>query len=188
RTVSLMLPLIAGTAHAGQRTTDKNYWLNEVGPSSQYGPTQTERDWRRAWAREGGLPPAQIAPAVRSRQYECQYQGGPKNPMSCSWQPWCGRKQAGLGCWSAKPGSMNRRLALRGHALEHHASDCYFELMRFEIARRVFVIVLSVALATGTAVRSVQALAMDGAAPAETAAATTDTDMPMSAMCDGCAG
>ena len=86
-TVSLMLPLIAGTAHAGPRITDKNYWLNEVGPSSQYKPTQTEGDWRRAWARQGGLPPAQIAPAVRSRQYECRYQGGPKNPMSCSWQP-----------------------------------------------------------------------------------------------------
>jgi len=60
--------------------------------------------------------------------------------------------------------------------------------MRFEIARRVFVIVLSVALATGVAVRSVQALAMDVAAPAATAAATTDTDMPMSGKCDGCAG
>ena len=43
-TVSLLLPLIASTAHAGQRITDKNYWLNEVGPSSQYGPTQTEHD------------------------------------------------------------------------------------------------------------------------------------------------
>ena len=61
--------------------------------------------------------------------------------------------------------------------------------MRFEIARRVFVIVLSVALATGVAVRSVQALAMDVAAPAATAAATTtDTDMPMSGKCSGCAG
>jgi hypothetical protein len=73
-------------------------------------------------------------------------------------------------------------------ALEHHAADCYFELMRFEIARRVFVIVLSVALATGVAVRSVQAIAMDIAAPAATAAATTDTDMPMSGKCSGCAG
>ena len=43
-TVSLMLPLIAGTAHAGPRITDKNCWFNEVGPSSQYGPTQTEHD------------------------------------------------------------------------------------------------------------------------------------------------
>lgn len=85
--VSLMLPLIAGTAHAGQRITDKNYWLNEVGPSSQYRPTQTERDWRRAWARRGGLPPTQIAPAVGGGRYECRYQGGPKNPMSCSWRP-----------------------------------------------------------------------------------------------------
>ena len=60
--------------------------------------------------------------------------------------------------------------------------------MRSEIARRVFAIVLSVALATGVAVRSVQALAMDVAAPAATAAATTDTGMPMSGKCDGCAG
>src|SRR6516165_4327742 len=59
--------------------------------------------------------------------------------------------------------------------------------MRFEIARRVFVIVLSVALATGVAVRSVQALAMDVAAPAATAAMTTDTDLPMSGKCSGCA-
>jgi hypothetical protein len=60
--------------------------------------------------------------------------------------------------------------------------------MRFEIARRLFVIVLSVALATGVAVRSVRAIAMDIAAPAATAAATTDTDMPMSGQCSGCAG
>ena len=86
-TVSLMLPLIAGTAHAGQRITDKNYWLNEVGPSSRYGPTQAERDWRRVWARQGGRPRARTAPAVSGGQYECRYQGGPKNPMSCSWRP-----------------------------------------------------------------------------------------------------
>src|SRR5262249_36236536 len=70
--------------------------------------------------------------------------------------------------------------------LEHHASDCYFQLMRFEIARRLFVIVLSVALATGLVVRSVPA--MDIAAPAATAAMTTDTGMPMSGKCSGCAG
>src|SRR6516225_10191261 len=60
--------------------------------------------------------------------------------------------------------------------------------MRFEIARRVFVIALSVALATGMAARSVQALATDVAAPAATGAATTDTGMPMSGKCNGCAG
>src|SRR5262249_14383404 len=60
--------------------------------------------------------------------------------------------------------------------------------MRFEIAHRVFVIVVLADVATGVAVRSVQALAMDVAAPAAPAAATTDTDMPMSGMCDGCAG
>ena len=60
--------------------------------------------------------------------------------------------------------------------------------MRSEIARRVFVIVLSVALATGAAVRSAQALAVDVTAPAATAAASTDTGMPMSGKCSGCAG
>ena len=60
--------------------------------------------------------------------------------------------------------------------------------MRFETAHRVFVIVLSVALATGLVVRSAQALAMDIAVPAATAAATTDTAMPMSGKCDGRAG
>jgi len=59
--------------------------------------------------------------------------------------------------------------------------------MRSEIARRLFVIVLSVALATGMVVRSVQALAMD-VAPAATAAATADADMPISGKCNGCAG
>jgi hypothetical protein len=58
--------------------------------------------------------------------------------------------------------------------------------MWFEIARRLFVIVLSVALATGLVVRSVPT--MDIAAPAATAAATADPGMPMSGKCDGCAG
>jgi len=82
---------------------------------------------------------------------------------------------------------MKRQSALRG-PLEHHASDCYFKLMHSEVARRLFAIVLSVALATGVAVRSVQALAMDVAAAAATAAATTDIGMPMSGKCSGCAG
>ncbi|SRR6266511_1384052 len=60
--------------------------------------------------------------------------------------------------------------------------------MRFEIARRLFVVVLSVALATGLVARSVRALAMDIIAPAATAAATMDAGMPMSGKCDGCAG
>lgn len=57
-----------------------------------------------------------------------------------------------------------------------------------ETTRRLVAIVLSVALATGMAVRSVQAIAMELAAPAATAAATTDSDMPMSGTCSGCAG
>ena len=61
--------------------------------------------------------------------------------------------------------------------------------MRFEIIRRLFVIVLSVALATGLAMRSGQAVAMDlkTAAPAA-ATMTTDMDMPVSGKCIGCSG
>jgi hypothetical protein len=34
-TISTLLALVAvsGAAHAGPRITDKNYWLNEIGPS-----------------------------------------------------------------------------------------------------------------------------------------------------------
>jgi hypothetical protein len=85
-------------------------------------------------------------------------------------------------------GSMKGNQRCEDMPLEHHASDCYFEFMRFEIAPRLFVIVLSVALATGLVVRSVPSIAMDITASAATAAATTDTDMPMSGKCNGCAG
>lgn len=73
--------------------------------------------------------------------------------------------------------------------LEHGALNCYCKMMRFEIARRLFVVVLSVALATGLATRLVHAIAMDTEAPAAaTATATMDTGMPMSGKCSGCAG
>jgi hypothetical protein len=79
-TISTLLALAAwsGAAHAGPKITDKSYWPNEV--RSQ----QTEPDWRSAYARQGGLPPAQIAPAINSGQSGCRYQGGPKSPMTCS--------------------------------------------------------------------------------------------------------
>jgi hypothetical protein len=83
-------------------------------------------------------------------------------------------------------GSMKGNQRCEDMPLEHHASDCYFELMRSEVARRLFLIVLSVALATGLVVHSVSA--MDMAAPAATAAATMGTGMPMSGKCNGCAG
>ncbi len=51
-----------------------------------------------------------------------------------------------------------------------------------ETARQLLVLVLSVALATGLVVRTVQAAQMDVAAASRTA------DMPMHGMCDGCAG
>jgi hypothetical protein len=61
--------------------------------------------------------------------------------------------------------------------------------MRFEIVRRLFVIVLSVALATGLAMRSGQAVAMDVKTTAPAAATvTTDVGMPASGKCIGCAG
>jgi hypothetical protein len=73
--------------------------------------------------------------------------------------------------------------------LEHRSLNCYFGPMRFEIVRRLFVVVLSVALAGGLVVRSVQCGIVDTMAPAAaTAAASIDTDMPMSGKCNGCAG
>ncbi len=63
--------------------------------------------------------------------------------------------------------------------------------MQFEIARRLVVIVLSVALSAGLVLRSAQAIAMDTMEPpAAAAAATPDTAMPMPMpdKCDGCAG
>jgi len=51
-----------------------------------------------------------------------------------------------------------------------------------EFARRLFVVLLSVALATGLTVRVVQAGNMD------MTAAAMATDMPMHGKCDGCAG
>jgi hypothetical protein len=61
--------------------------------------------------------------------------------------------------------------------------------MRFEIVRRLFVIVLSVALATGLATRSSQAIAMDVKTAASAAAtATMDVGTPVSGKCIGCAG
>lgn len=60
--------------------------------------------------------------------------------------------------------------------------------MQFEIARRLAVIVLSVALSAGLVLRSAQAIAMDIMASPAAAAATADTAMPMPGKCDGCAG
>ena len=62
--------------------------------------------------------------------------------------------------------------------------------MRLQVVRRLFVIVLSVALATGLAMRSGQTVAMDlktAAAPAA-ATMTSDMGMPTSGKCIGCAG
>lgn len=49
-------------------------------------------------------------------------------------------------------------------------------------ARRLLVIVLSVALATGFITRTVQAVSMDATT------ASMGTEMPMHGKCDGCAG
>jgi len=57
-----------------------------------------------------------------------------------------------------------------------------------ESARRLVVIVLSVALATALVARSVQAGSMEIAAAATTAMEPMAMDMPMHGMCDGCAG
>jgi hypothetical protein len=55
-------------------------------------------------------------------------------------------------------------------------------IMWRKTARQLLVLVLSVALATGLVVRTVQAAQMD------VVAATTSADMPMHGKCDGCAG
>ena len=70
-TLSTVLALIAlsGAAQAGPRITDKNYWLNEIGPSSQ-SAAQAQPDWYRARAMQPG-------------QYRCRYLGGPKSPQTC---------------------------------------------------------------------------------------------------------
>jgi len=61
-TISALLALVAlsGAAHAGPRITDKNYWLNEIGPSSQSTTRRTEPNWYRAYGMQTGAPPAQI--------------------------------------------------------------------------------------------------------------------------------
>jgi hypothetical protein len=60
--------------------------------------------------------------------------------------------------------------------------------MQSEIARRLVVIVLSVALSAVLVLRSAQAISMDiMAPPAAAAAATPHTGMPMPGKCDGCA-
>jgi hypothetical protein len=51
-----------------------------------------------------------------------------------------------------------------------------------DTARQLLVLVLSVALATGLVVRTVQAAQMD------VVATTTSADMPMQGKCNGCAG
>jgi hypothetical protein len=61
--------------------------------------------------------------------------------------------------------------------------------MRVEIARRLLMMALSVALSAGLVLRSAQAIAKDTMLPpAAAAAATPDTAMPMPGKCDGCAG
>jgi hypothetical protein len=68
----LALTALSGVAQAGPK--DPN-WPNDTRHQ------QAEADWRSAYARQGGLPPAPIAPADRSG---CRYQGGPKSPATCS--------------------------------------------------------------------------------------------------------
>ena len=85
-TISTLMALMAlsSVAHAGPKITDKSYWPNEVGPSSQ--TRQTEPDWYRARAMQEGAPPAQIVREGTSRQTGCRYlySGGPKGlPITC---------------------------------------------------------------------------------------------------------
>ena len=85
-TISTLVALTAlsSVAYAGPKITDKDYWVNEVHPSSQSTIRQSEPNWYRAYGMQRGEPPAQIVPEGNSGQYGCRYQGGPKNPMTCS--------------------------------------------------------------------------------------------------------
>src|SRR6266511_2335652 len=71
--------------------------------------------------------------------------------------------------------------------LERQSPNCYSKSMRFEIARWLLVIALSVALSAELVLRSAQAIAMDIMTPPAAAAAVTP-DTPMPGKCDGCAG
>jgi hypothetical protein len=80
--------------------------------------------------------------------------------------------------WSLKP--YGDRPDLSSGITRRELVPCF--IMRRETARRLFVLVLSVALATGLIARTVQAAQMD------VATATMTADMPMHGKCDGCAG
>jgi hypothetical protein len=60
--------------------------------------------------------------------------------------------------------------------------------MAVEIARRLIVVALSVALSAGLVLRSAQAIGTDIMAPPAAAAAVPDTVTPMPGKCDTCAG
>jgi hypothetical protein len=79
-TLSLLAPFaMLGTANAGPKITDKNYFPNEVHAQSGHGvKQQREPEWRRAQARATrtsvrSSAEQDVAPAWR-------YQGGPKLP------------------------------------------------------------------------------------------------------------
>ena len=84
-TISTLMALMAlsSVAFAGPRITDKSYWPNEVGPSSQSTIRQTEPDWYRARAMQEGAPPAQIVREGNSSRQGCRFLGGPKSPITC---------------------------------------------------------------------------------------------------------
>ena len=84
-TISTLTALMAlsSVAYAGPRITDKDYWLNEVRPSSQSTISQTEPDWYRARAMQEGAPPAQIVREGNSGRQGCRFLGGPKGLVAC---------------------------------------------------------------------------------------------------------
>ena len=79
-TISSVLAFVAlsGAAYAGPTITNKNYWPNEVGPSSRPAITQTVPDWYHARAMQRAAPPA-----PRGDRQGCRYLGGPKYPITC---------------------------------------------------------------------------------------------------------
>jgi hypothetical protein len=80
-TISTVLALFAlslsNIAQAGPTITDKDFWVNEVHPSS---PAESEGP--RARAQEQEISPTQSTSEANSG-LECRYEGGPKSPMTC---------------------------------------------------------------------------------------------------------
>lgn len=81
-TLSLLMvsAMLAGSANAGPKITDKNYFPNEVHAQSGHGIKPQETDWRKARASANR---GRALPLVDQKDAPTwHYQGGPKLPPS----------------------------------------------------------------------------------------------------------